>query len=369
MTSSFPEYEQYDATGLAELVRTKQVTADELLDAAIERVDARNPLVNAVISRRDDAARESIRAGLPEGPFTGVPFLLKDLNGWLAGDRVTRGSRYFADTPPATSDSVHVSRLKAAGLVLFGRTNTCEAGLSLTCEPAFYGPTRSPWNTDRISGGSSGGSAAAVGARMLPMAHASDGFGSIRAPAACCGLVGLKPTRGRNTMASYSGEGLAGCSTEHAVSLTIRDSATLLDATRGIGPGDPYTAPMPQRSYASEVGANPGRLRIAVSTKTPNDVPVADEYLRALEDTAKLCESLGHHVGQADPVIDAEQVVPAFLTIAAVNTIVNLTGHPTKKRTPEPDEVEKVTYATAKMGERISSGDYVRVDADDASTR
>ena len=360
MTSSFPEYEQYDATGLAELVRTKQMTADELLDAAMERVDARNPLVNAVISRRDDAARQSIRAGLPDGPFTGVPFLLKDLNGWLAGDRVTRGSRYFADTPPATSDSVHVSRLKAAGLVLFGRTNTCEAGLSLTCEPAFYGPTRSPWNTDRISGGSSGGSAAAVGARMLPMAHASDGFGSIRAPAACCGLVGLKPTRGRNTMASYSGEGLAGCSTEHAVSLTIRDSATLLDATRGIGPGDPYTAPVPHRPYASEVGANPGRLRIAVSTKTPNDVPVADAYLRALEDTAKLCESLGHDVAQADPTIDAEQVVPAFLTIAAVNTIVNLTAHPTKKRTPEPDEVETVTNATAKMGQRMSSGDYVR---------
>ena len=360
MTSSFPEYEQYDALGLAELVRTKQVTADELLDAAIERVDARNPAVNAVISRRDEAARESIRAGLPEGPFAGVPFLLKDLNGWLAGDRVTRGSRFFADTPPAATDSVHVSRLKAAGLVPFGRTNTCEAGLSLTCEPQFYGATRSPWNPERISGGSSGGSAAAVGARMVPMAHASDGFGSIRAPAACCGLVGLKPTRGRNTMAPYTGEGLAGCSTEHAVSLTMRDTATLLDATRGMGAGDPYTAPQPQRAFAAEVGENPGRLRVAFTTRTPNNVPVADEYLRALDETAKLCESLGHHVAEADPIIDAEQVVPAFLTIIAVNTVVNLSSHPTKKRPPKGDEVEKVTYATARMGDRIGSAEYVR---------
>jgi Asp-tRNA(Asn)/Glu-tRNA(Gln) amidotransferase A subunit family amidase len=182
---TFSEYEQYDATGLAGLVRTRQVTAEELLDAPIERVDARNPAVNAVISRRDDRAREAIRAGLPEGPFTGVPFLPKDLNGWLAGDRVTRGSRFFSDVPPATIDSVQVARLKAAGLVIFGRTNTCETGLSLTCEPQLYGPTRSPWNVDRISGGSSGGAAAAVGTRMVPMAHASDGFGSIRAPAAC----------------------------------------------------------------------------------------------------------------------------------------------------------------------------------------
>jgi amidase len=358
--TSFPEYEQYDALGLAELVRTKQLSAEELLDAAIERVDARNPAVNAVIARRDDAARASIRAGLPDGPFTGVPFLLKDLNGWLAGDRVTRGSRFFADTPPATTDSVHVGRLKAAGLVIFGRTNTCEAGMSLTCEPQLYGPTRSPWNLNRISAGSSGGAAAAVGARMLPMAHASDGFGSIRAPAACCGLVGLKPTRARNTMAPYTGESLAGCSTEHAVTLSIRDTATLLDATRGIGLGDPYTAPPAKRSFASDVGAEPGRMRIAFTTKTPNGVAVAAEYLRTLEEAAKLCESLGHHVEQADPVFDAEQIVPAFLTIIAVNTVVNLAAHPTKKRLPEADEVEKVTYATMKQGERVSSADYVR---------
>src|SRR5690242_6509036 len=201
-----------------------------------------------------DYARKAIADGLPDGPFRGVPFLLKDLGGWLAGVRVTRGSRFFADTPAAGADSEHVCRLKRAGLVIFGRTNSCELGLSLTCEPQMHGPTRNPWDLTRISGGSSGGAAAAVGARMLPLAHATDGFGSIRAPAACCGLVGLKPTRGRNTMAPYAGEGLGGLSAEHAVALTVRDSAALLDATAGAGTGDPYAAPPLSRPLSSEVG-------------------------------------------------------------------------------------------------------------------
>jgi amidase len=280
--ANFAEYELYDGLGLAELVRQGQVSPDELLDAAIERVEARNGAVNAVISRLDDRARQAIAAGLPDGPFRGVPFLLKDLGGWLAGDRVTRGSRFFADTPPVAESSVHVGRLQAAGLVIFGRTNSCELGLSLTCEPREYGPTRSPWDTDRIAGGSSGGAAAAVGARMLPLAHASDGFGSIRAPAACCGLVGLKPTRGRNTQAPYAGEGLGGCSTEHAVTRSVRDTAALLDATSGPGPGDPYAAPPPARPFRAEAGAAPGRLRIACTAKAPNGAPVAPEYLATL---------------------------------------------------------------------------------------
>jgi amidase len=358
--AGFAEYEAYDGLGLAELVRQGQVSPDELLDAAIERVEARNGAVNAVIGRAYDRARESIAAGLPDGPFRGVPFLLKDLGGWLAGDRVTRGSRFFADTPPVAEDSVHVSRLKAAGLVIFGRTNSCELGLSLTCEPREYGPTRSPWDTQRISGGSSGGAAASVGSRMLPMAHASDGFGSIRAPAACCGLVGLKPTRARNTQAPYSGEGLGGCSTEHAVTLSVRDSAALLDATSGAGPGDPYGVTPPARPFISEIGADPGRLRIAFTTKAPNGAPVAPEYLATLHETVKLCAELGHHVEDADPVVDGAQVVPTFLTLAAVNTVVNLGSHPTKGRPAEYGEVENVTFNTGKLGEQISSADYVR---------
>src|SRR5204862_4855355 len=184
---------------------------------------------------------------------------------------------FFADTPPPTADSEHVKRLKQAGLVIFGRTNTCEVGLSLTCEPQLYGPTRNPWDLSRISGGSSGGAAAAVGARMLPMAHATDGFGSIRAPAACCGLVGFKPTRARNTMAPYLGEGLGGLSVEHAVTLTVRDSAALLDATAGAAPGDPYLAPTPARPYREEIGAPPGVLRIAYTSQAPNGTKVAAE--------------------------------------------------------------------------------------------
>ncbi|MBI5627785.1 MAG: amidase, partial [Candidatus Rokubacteria bacterium] len=209
---AFADYEQYDALGLAALVRQGKVEPAALLEAAIERVEARNGQVNAVVLRLYDHARQAIAAGLPDGPLRGVPYLVKDLTASLAGVPMTRGSRFFADAPPPAADSEHVRRLKQAGLVIFGRTNTCELGLSLTCEPQLHGPTRNPWDPARISGGSSGGAAAAVGARMLPMAHATDGFGSIRAPASCCGIVGLKPTRGRNTMAPYAGEGLGGLS-------------------------------------------------------------------------------------------------------------------------------------------------------------
>jgi amidase len=356
----FADYEQFDALGLADLVRRRKVSAGELLDAAIERVEARNGAVNAVVLKLYDYARRAIADGLPDGPFTGVPFLLKDLTASLAGVPTTRGSRFFADSPPAAADSEHVRRLKRAGLVIFGRTNTCELGLSLTCEPALHGPTRNPWDTTRISGGSSGGAAAAVGTRMLPLAHASDGFGSIRAPAACCGLVGLKPTRGRNTMAPFAGEGLGGCSTEHAVSLTVRDTAALLDATAGAGPGDPYTAPPPKRPFLEEVGAPSGTLRIAVTSKTPNGASVDGECLALLDETATLCADLGHRVERVDPEIDGGAVVPTFLTLASANTVVNLASHPTAGRPPREGEVERVTLATGRLGEQVTAADYVR---------
>ena len=355
----FTEYEQYDALGLAELVRRKEVTPGELLEAAIERVEARNPAVNAVTMKLYDHGRHAI-AGLSDGPFGGVPFLMKDLTSPIAGVRMTRGSRFFADTPPSSADSEHVKRLKKAGLVIFGRTNTCELGLSLTCEPQLHGPTRNPWNLAHSSGGSSGGAAAAVASRMLPIAHASDGFGSIRAPAACCGLVGLKPTRSRNTFAPFAGEGLGGVSTEHAVTLTVRDSAALLDATRGAGPGDPYVAPSPAGPYLREAGANPGRLKIAWTASTPSDAKVDPEGLRLLADTVMLCADLGHDVEERDPQIERAAIVPTFLTLAAANTVVNLAGHPTAGRPARDGEVERITWLTAKRGEKISAPDYVR---------
>ena len=358
--SEFADYEHYDALGLADLVRRRQVTADALLDAAIVRVEARNPSVNAVVMKLYDYGRQAIRAGLPDGPLSGVPFLLKDLSAALAGVPTTRACKFFADVVPA-EDSEQVKRLKRAGLVIFGKTNTCELGLSLTCEPQFHGATRNPWDLTRISGGSSGGAAAAVAARMLPAAHGSDGFGSIRAPAACCGLVGLKPTRGRNTMAPYLGEGLGGLSTEHALTLSVRDSAALLDATAGLGAGDPYTVPPPARPFLQECGAPPGRLRIAFTTVTPNEAPVAAEYLQTLQNTAQLCTALGHRVEEADPAIDRAAVIPTFLTLMAANTMVNLSRHPTAGRPARQDEVEKVTWASAHvMGAKLSAADYVR---------
>lgn len=358
--TAFKDYESYDALGLAELVRQKKVTPLDLLEAAIARVEARNGSVNAVTMPLYDYARKAIAQGLPDGPFTGVPFLIKDLTASIAGVPMTRGSRFFADTPPPAADSEHVGRLKRSGLVIFGRTNTCELGLSLTCEPRLHGATKNPWDPTRISGGSSGGAAAAVGARMLPMAHASDGFGSIRAPAACCGVVGLKPTRGRNTMAPYTGEGLGGCSTEHAVTLSVRDCAALLDASAGAGPGDPYAAAPPARPFLAETASAPGRLRIAWTMAPPNGAPIEAEPLRVLRETAALCAELGHHVGQADPTIDGAAVVPTFLTLAAANTVVNLASHPTAGRSARPGEVERVTYATGQKGEKITAADYVR---------
>ena len=358
--SGFAEYEQYDALGLADLVQRGEITADELLDAAIERVEARNPAINAVTMKLYDHGRKAIADGLPDGPFRGVPFLMKDLTSPIAGVRMTRGSRFFADTPPAFADSEHVTRLKRAGLVIFGRTNTCELGLSLTCEPQLHGPTRNPWNSAHISGGSSGGSAAAVGARMLPMAHASDGFGSIRAPAACCGVVGLKPTRSRNTFSPFAGEGLGGASTEHAVTLSVRDSAALLDATCGAGAGDPYVAPLPVGPYLHEAGAKPGKLKIAWTAAAPNGAKIDPECLRLLAETVTLCADLGHDVAECDPEIDRLAVMPAFLTLASANTVVNLASHPSAGRPAREGEVERITWLTAKMGESISAPDYVR---------
>ena len=356
----FVGFERYDAIGLARLVRAGKVSPAELLEAAIERVEARNGAVNAVTMKLYDYGRKAIADGLPDGPFTGVPFLLKDLTASLAGVKTTRGSKFFLDAPPPAADSLHVTRLKQAGLVIFGRTNTCELGLSLTCEPQLYGPTRSPWDLERISGGSSGGAAASVGARMLPMAHASDGFGSIRAPAACCGIVGLKPTRGRNTFAPYLGEGLGGCSTEHAVTLTVRDTAALLDATAGAGPGDPYVAPAPARPFLADVESPRRGLRIAYTTAAPNGAPVETEYLKALAETVVFCKDLGHKVEEADPEIDRAAVVPTFLTFAAANMVVNLAGHPTKGRAAQKGEVENVCWGTAEKGRTMPAADYVR---------
>src|SRR5688572_23584265 len=235
-------YDDNDALGLAELVRTRQVSASELLDEALDRVATRNPRINAVVSMFEARARAAIAAGLPDGPFTGVPFLLKDLGVDVDGEITTSGSRFFADHRPARSSEL-VLRYERAGLVIFGKTNTPEMGLNASTEPLLFGPTRNPWNLDRSAGGSSGGAAAAVAAGILPAAHATDGGGSIRIPASSCGLFGLKPNRGRIPVGPPLGEGWNGLSHGHVVTRSVRDSAALLDATSGSSIGEPYAAP------------------------------------------------------------------------------------------------------------------------------
>ena len=356
--SGFAEYESYDALGLAALMKAGEVSAAEVLEAAIARVEARNPAVNAVVTKLYDQAAQAIAAGLPEGPFAGVPYLVKALFTSVAGVRCAHGSRFFADLPPAAEDSLHVARLKRAGMVIYGMTSSCEMGLSLTCEPQLHGPSRNPWDLERTPAGSSGGAGAAVAARMLPIAHASDGFGSIRAPAASCGLVGLRPTRARNTLAPAFGEALAGLAIEHAVSLTVRDNAALLDATHGPAPGDPYDVLPPARPFLEEVGADPGSLRIAVTSKAPNGAPVEADPLRVLQETASLCADLGHRVDEADPAIDGADVVPTFRTLSAVNILYTVRGHPSG-RAPAPGELETVVARSAALAEDIDGASYM----------
>ena len=314
--TAISDYDSYDALGLAELVRNGEVSAGELLDEAISRVEATNPLINAFTVRFHDMARAAIAAGLPEGPLSGVPFPLKDLGAAMKGTPLTNGSKLFEHYVCDTTSTL-VERFQAAGLVMFARTNSPEFGLSYATEPSLHGPTRNPWNLDHIPGGSSGGAAAAAAARVVPMAHASDGGGSIRVPASCCGLFGLKPARGRTPSGPTESDGWAGMTIGHAVTRSVRDSAALLDAISGPEPGDPYAAPAPARPFLQEVGADPGQLRIAFSGRPPSELTVHPDCIAAMEGAARLCADLGHHVEEAEPDYDRDLIDPARFDIIA----------------------------------------------------
>lgn len=295
-----------DATAQTELVRRKEVSPLELVDAAIERIERLNPAVNAVVIKTYDRARDAARGPLPDGPFRGVPFLLKDLVVEEAGVPLHEASAYLSDYVPA-EDAELVKRLKRAGLVILGRTNSPELGLGPTTESRLWGPTRNPWDVTRSPGGSSGGAAAAVATRMVPMAHGNDAGGSIRVPAACCGVFGLKPTRARNPLGPHYGDVMSGLVAEHALTRSVRDSARLLDATAGPDLGDPYWAPSPPRPFADEVATPPGRLRIAWATRPLVGQAVHRDCVAAVEDAARLCASLGHEVVEAAPRVDGER--------------------------------------------------------------
>jgi Asp-tRNA(Asn)/Glu-tRNA(Gln) amidotransferase A subunit family amidase len=350
----------HDAVGLAQLVRRRQVSPGELLEAAIARTEALNPRFNFIAQRHYDYARKAIAAGLPEGPFTGVPWLLKDLNTNIAGELTEGGSRFYKGfRAPVTSELV--KRAERAGFVVFGKTTSPELGLTGTTENKLTGDTRNPWDPARIAGGSSGGAAAAVAAGVLPAAHATDGGGSIRIPASCCGLFGLKPSRGRVPMGPLRTEGWGGLSTHHAVSWSVRDSAAILDATHGPEAGSRYGAPAPAEGFLAQVGKNPGKLRIALMLDSPSGSPVDPECRAAAEAAAKLCESLGHHVEIAQPKWDVGAVGLATFQIMGSAIAADLIDR--GKATgiaPGPDVLEPVTLAFMGFGKTVTGMDYAR---------
>jgi amidase len=348
-----------DATAQAELVRRGDATAVELVQAAIERIERANPAINAVVTPMFDLALEAARGNLREGPFTGVPFLLKDLTASYAGVRMTGGSAFAADFVPGI-DSELVRRLKGAGFIVVGKTNTPELGIQPTTEPRLFGPCRNPWDRTRTVGGSSGGSAAAVAAGMVSAAHGGDGGGSIRIPASCCGVFGLKPTRGRNPLGPNFGDIMGGLVVEHALTRSVRDSAAILDATAGPAPGDPYIAPPPARPFREEIGTPPGRLRIAFSEFSPLGGPVHAECREAVRKTAALCEDLGHRVVEAAPALDAERFMASFMALWAggcawgVDGLALVIG-----KRPAAEEFEPLTWALYERGKGVGAAEYL----------
>ena len=355
---SYGDYAAHDALGLADLIARGEVTGSEVLEAAIARADAVNPTINAIVNRLDGAARGRVAAGLPAGSLAGVPFLLKDLGTMQAGVGVGSGSHLW-DGFVAELDFTYVERVEAAGLVVFGRTNTPELGISWTTEPVANGPTRNPWDLSRSPGGSSGGAAAAVAAGIIPVAHATDSGGSIRIPAAQCGLFGLKPTRARNPAGPILGEGASGLSTGHAVSRSVRDSAALLDATHGPAPGDPYAAPAPEGPYLDEVGRVPGKLRVAVHRTALDGGPLDPENLAALDAAVRLFEDLGHEVEEALPALDIPALWDAATVIIAGHLWNNVSARYAQlEREPDGYGLEAATWAFAQLGRDRSASAY-----------
>jgi amidase len=354
------DYESYDALGLAELVRKGETSAEALLDEALARVESRNPTLNAVNMVWADHARAAIRAGLPDGPFCGVPYLLKDLHAQVAGMPLSFGSRLYSRFVSDT-DSEITLRYRRAGLVIFGRTTSPEFGLTATTESVLWGVTRNPWNLERTSGGSSGGASAAVAAGILPAAHASDGGGSIRIPASCCGLFGMKPTRARVPSGPHQGEGWGGMSTAHAVTRSVRDSAALLDATQGPDEGAPYQAPAPERTYLEEVTRSPGRLRIGLQTDAFNGAPTHPECRDAAIAAAKLCESLGHHVEPVKLEVDVQALGRATQVLIAANVQATTEDAAAALgRELGSDLVETITFFMVQGARSATAADYAR---------
>lgn len=348
-----------DAVAQAALVRRKEVTPLELVAAAIERIERVNPRINAVIVEMYDLARQAATAPLAEAPFAGVPFLLKDFLAECQGVSLNEGTAFLRGFV-SDHDTELVRRYRRAGLITVGKTNLPELAVGPTTEPRLFGATRNPWDEGRTAGGSSGGAAAAVAARLVPMAHGNDAGGSIRVPAACCGVFGLKPTRARNPLGPRYGDLMTGLVAEHALTLTVRDSAALLDATAGPDAGDPYCAPPPARPFAEEVGAPPGRLRIGFSTRTLMGGEVHADCVAAVREAAALCASLGHEVAEAAPTVDGERLFRAFTGVLSAGFAWVIDDWATRTgRKPTPELFEPFVWAFTMRGREPSAPEYL----------
>jgi amidase len=358
------EVANLDATDQAELVRRGAVSPLELVEAAIARIEKINPQLNAVITPLYDQARATARRGkLPDGPFVGVPFLLKDLVCASGGDPIHNGMRLLRDLRNvAPHDTYLAAKFKAAGFITVGKTNTPELGLNGATEPEAYGATHNPWNLGHSTGGSSGGSAAAVAARMVPVAHANDGGGSIRVPASECGILGLKPSRGRVSLGPDVGDSWHGLAIEGVVSRTVRDTAAVMDAISGNMPGDPYASPPQRRPFLQEVGANPGKLRIGFLRRAPQGgANLHPECVDAVEDAAHLLESLGHAVDESHPAaLDEPEHGNRFADVVASHTVTTLRQlEQLVGRKLTREDVELWTWSFVERGMRISAEQYL----------
>lgn len=352
---SIEEYTRHDGLGLAELVAKKEVTPQELADTALEAVERMNPELNAVLQRLPELARAEIARGLPDGPFRGVPFVIKELVLHAKGVRLDSGCKLAQGLVPE-EDTELMARFRRAGLVLVGTTQTPELGYNPTTETVLYGPVHNPWDPSRSAGGSSGGSSAAVAAGIVPLAHANDGGGSIRIPASCNGLVGLKPTRDRIPTGPDYADPLCGLAIEFAVTRTVRDAAALLDAVSGPDLGAPSQCVPPLRPFRDEVGAKTGRLRIAFSTRPASGRRADPECERAVTETAKLLASLGHELVESAPALDWDRFLDTVHVIWVAFTALSMDGlSAALGRKPTPESVEAVTWACYEDGKRFSA--------------
>jgi amidase len=342
-----------DATALAERVSRGDVHPTELVESAIAAIEKVNPTLNAVVHRMYETARAAAAGTLPDGPFKGVPFVVKDLDGWLAGEPYTQSCRMSKDFVP-TEDAEMMIRIKRTGVVIVGKTNTPELGLVGVTEPELRGPTRNPWNIEHTPGGSSGGTASIVASRAVRIGHGGDGGGSIRIPSSACGLFGLKPTRGRNPLGPKVGEGWGGYVQSGVLTLSVRDCAAMLDATQGPDVGAPYASPPRERPYTEEIKRAPRKLRIAFSTGAQLGRTTHADVQAAVKDAAALCASLGHELVETPLPIDREALVAAFFTQVAVGAAAGIERTAQwVGRAPTPADFEPTTWLLGTIGRKL----------------